>query len=123
MNITKKLIKVFVLPEHGGRQNVVRRVHWIVVFEDDGHSSVAFAETFLDVDALQDFIPANEVGTERVLDWAFQAQGGDAYIAEIQPYHAEQIAYNKMCAGQTEFRDGFEFHRPMTQTNIPADVL
>lgn len=123
MNITKQLVRVFVLPQHNGMQNVIRRVHWIITFEQDGYSSVAFAETFLDVDNIQNFIAADQVGTNRLLDWAYEAQGGDAYVAQIQPYHLDQIQYQKNCSDQEEYSNGFDLLPPVVPTNIPSQVL
>lgn len=123
MNITKQLFKVFVLPTYNSQPNVVRRVHWLVTFEEDGFTSTGFVETFINVDNLQDFIPADQIGTERVLQWAFEAQGGQSYIDQIAPYHAEQIAFEKLRAGQQEFTEGFELHSPTVPTSIPAQIL
>lgn len=123
MNITKSLFKVFVLPTHQSHQNVVRRVHWSITFEEDGFTSSGFVETFLDVDNLQSFIPANEVGNERVLQWAFEAQGGEDFVAQISSFHAEQIAYEKMRSGQQEFAEGFELQAPTSPSGIPSQVL
>ena len=123
MNITRALIAVFVYPEYAGRQNVVRRVHWILKFEDAGIVSNAFVETFLDVDNITNFIPANQIGNDRVLQWAFDAQGGDAFVDSVRPYHEEQINYQKSIAGQQSYTDGFTIVPPTTSPSVPATVL
>jgi hypothetical protein len=123
MNVFRALNAVFVLPEYSGRANVVRRVHWLLTFEEDGFRSQAFVETFLNVDDITNFIPANEIGTERVLQWAFAAQGGAAFVETIRPYHADQIAYQKQCAGQNSYTDGFDFVVQSEQTSVPSSVL
>ena len=123
MNTTRFLVNVFVLPEHAGRQNVVRRVRWVIRFEKDGFTSDAGVETFLNVDNIQNFIPVNEIGTQRVLQWAFDAQGGESFVSEIQPYHDEQIAYQIQCAGQQEHTDGFDVVTQTPLREMPSVVL
>lgn len=123
MNITRALVAVFVHPEYAGRQNVVRRVHWVLKFEDAGTVSNAFVETFLDVDNITNFIPANQIGNDRVLQWAFDAQGGDAFVDSLREYHAEQINYKKSIAGQQLYTDGFDIVIPTSAPSVPATVL
>lgn len=123
MNITRALVTVYVYPEYAGRTNVVRRVQWILRFEEDGFSSDAYVETFLSVDDITNFIPANEIGTDRVLQWAFDAQGGDAFVDTLRPYHAEQIAYQKSISGQQSYTDGFDFIVQTAAPTVPASVL
>lgn len=123
-NISKHLLQVLVYPEYGGQQNVVRRVHWFVKFERSGFSTNAFVETFLDVDGIPDFIPANQIGTERLLQWAFDAQGGDAFIAQIQPYHEEQLDHAVATAGQVPYTEGFDLFVPTAPNpTVPSTVL
>jgi hypothetical protein len=122
-NISKQLIAVYVIPEHSGRQNVIHRVLWSVKYERDGFSSNAMVETFLDISAIDQFIPANEVGNERVLQWAFDAQGGDDFIARIQSHHEDQIDYAASIAGHVLFFDGFETLTPPVTPQIPSAVL
>lgn len=123
MNMTRALVGVFVYPTYAGRTNVVRRVNWLLRFEDAGFSSDAFVETFLDVDNITNFIPANEIGTERVLQWAFDAQGGDAFVDTLRSYHAEQINYQKALSGQQSYTDGFNFIVPAPAPTVPSSVL
>lgn len=123
MNITKHLVSVFVLPNKDGLDNVISRVMWIVRFEDGGHRSEAFVETLLDTNNIAGFIPANQVGTERVLGWAFAAQGGDAFISQITPHHLQQIEYLKSIEGQQAFTEGFNLYTPLAPTNMPSAVL
>lgn len=113
MNITKQLANVFVVPEQDGKQNVIRRVHWLITFEDGGYESTGFVETFLDVDNSQEFIACTQVGNSRLLEWAYAAQGGDAYLDEILPFHAEQIKLKKLRSGQVSFTAGFELVQPV----------
>lgn len=122
-NISKQIQAVYVIPEHSGQQNVIRRVMWSIKFERGGFSSTAFVETFLDISVLDQFIPANEVGNERVLQWAFDAQGGDDFIASIQSHHEEQIDYAASIAGHVMFFDGFETFAPPVTPQIPSAVL
>jgi len=123
MNVTKNLVKVFVIPEHAGHQNVIRRVLWNIRFEQDGATSDAGVETFLDVDNIQTFIPADQVGNDRLLEWVYAAQGGDAFLAQIQPFHEEQVAYAKQCNALQTYTTGFDFMTGVTPTTIPAAVL
>lgn len=123
MNITRTLVAVFVYPQYAGRTNVVRRVHWVLKFEDAGIVSNAFVETFLDVDNITNFIPANQIGNDRVLQWAFDAQGGDAFVDSLRQYHAEQINYQKSIAGQQSYTDGFTIVPPTTSPSVPTTVL
>lgn len=123
MNITRTLMAVFVYPEHAGRTNVVRTVHWNIEFEDGGMRSNAFIETNLNVDNLTNFIPANEIGNERVLQWAFDAQGGNAFLDIIRPYHEDQIAQKKELARQQFYTDGFTYAIPPADPTIPSRIL
>ena len=124
-NKTKMLKNVFVLPEHNGYQNVISRVHWALRFENEGVTSDAFIETLLDVNNTQNFIPANQVGNELALQWAYDTQGGDAFAAQLEPFHVEQINYKKACAGQVLYSDGFDLPSAQTGTSqgIPTEVL
>jgi hypothetical protein len=124
INKIKILINVFVLPEYNGYQNVISRVHWALRFENNGISSDAFIETFLNIDNIQGFISANQIGNERLLEWVYNKQGGDAFVASLEPFHIEQINYKISCIGQEPYSDGFNFEN--TQANnlvIPAEVL
>lgn len=123
MNITRALVAVYVYPEFAGRMNVVRRVQWLLRFEENGFSSGGYVETFLNVDDITNFIPANEIGTDRVLQWAFDAQGGDAFVETLRPYHAEQIAYQKSIFGQQSYTDGFDFIVQTAPPTVPTSVL
>lgn len=123
MNISKHLISVFVLPSKGEHQNVICRVVWMLRFEEDGHQSDALVETILPTDNISDFVPANEVGNERVLEWAYNAQGGEALVAELSPYHTDQINYAKLCVGHVPFTDGFVLPAPVERPTMPSAVL
>jgi hypothetical protein len=124
MNITRSLHSVFVIPSLSGRENVVSRVHWQLRFEENGLHSDAFVETFLDTSSLNDFMPANEIGNERLLQWAYDAQGGDSFVAQIQPHHEEAIAYQVACAGQIPYSQGFDLvAAPLASNGIPTTTL
>jgi hypothetical protein len=117
MNITKKLLQVFVIPDSNGYQNVISRVIWQMSFEEDGCVSDASIETFLPTDNLQNFIPANQVGNDRLLQWAYDIQGGDAFFESIKEYHAQQIVYEKMKVGTQNYFEGFDF-APISSNNV-----
>jgi hypothetical protein len=123
MNITKQLNHIFVIPEHNGNQNVIRRVLWCLRFEKDGVVSDAGVETFLDVDNIQNFIPANEVGDDRLLEWVFAAQGGDALIDYLRPHHEEQLKYAKQCAGLETYYTNFNLSTSVPRTTLPSEIL
>lgn len=123
MNITKQLTEVFVIPEYNGRQNVIRRVLWQITFEEDGVKSTAGIETFLDIDNIENFVPANEVGNELLLQWVLEIQGGDSFISAIQPYHEEDLTYAKKCAGLETYVSGFEFSTGVSPATLPAVIL
>lgn len=123
MNITKQLTDVFVIPEHNGHQAVIRRVLWEIHFEKDGVKSVAGVETFLSVDNIQNFIPADQVGNDRLLEWVLAAQGGDNFIAHLRPHHEEQINYAKHCASLEAYSTNFDLIKPAAPPTLPAAVL
>ena len=118
--ISRKLVSVFVIPEHEGYRNVVRRVVWAIRFERDGVFSDAHVETFLNVDALEDFIEASQVGNERVLQWAFDQQGGDAFVAGLQSTHERYLDYAKSKAGQVPYTEGFDLTVQTRGVQVPA---
>lgn len=120
MNITRVLAAVYVYPEHMGRVNVIRRVDWFLCFEEGGFRSDAFIETTLDVDNITNFIPANQVGNDRVLQWAFDAQGGEGFVDLIRGHHADEIAQKKAIAQLQSYVDGFSFDLPSA---LPVSVL
>jgi hypothetical protein len=107
MNITKTLTAVYVLPEFSGHQNVIRRVVWGIQFEDAGYISEAAVDTILPIDTIEQFIPANQVGNEKALQWAYDAQGGDAFLAQLEPFHADQIQFKKALVGVQPYAEGF----------------
>lgn len=124
MNITRVLAAVYVYPEHMGRVNVIRRVDWFLRFEESGVRSDAFIETTLDVGNITNFIPANQVGNDRVLQWAFDAQGGDQFLQMILPHHEDVIGQKKAMMELQGYMDGFSFETPSeTQLSVPANVL
>lgn len=117
MNITKKLLGVFVVPESNGYQDVILRVLWVIEFEDAGFLSVGEIETFLPIDNLQNFIPANQVGNARLLQWVYNEQGGDAFFEQLKAFHTEQIYYQKIRAGTQRYSEGFDVPA------APADAI
>jgi hypothetical protein len=124
MNTSRSLIAVFVTPSLSGHENVVSRVHWQLRFDENGIHSDAFVETFLDTSSLNDFVPANEIGNERLLQWAYDAQGGDLFVAQIQPHHEEVIAHQVACAGQVPYSQGFDLVTiPLSHNPIPTTTL
>jgi hypothetical protein len=123
MNTSRHLVSVFVQPSNGTYENVIARVMWVIRFEEDGFTSDAFVETFLDTGAIVDFIPANQVGNDRVLQWAFDAQGGETFVQSLQVRHGEEIAYKRSIAGHVEYVDGFELMSSQMPRSIPKVVL
>jgi hypothetical protein len=117
MNITKTLAAIYVLPEFNGYQNVIRRVMWGIQFEDSGHISEATVDTVLPIDSIEQFIPANQVGNEQVLQWAYDAQGGAAFLAQLEPFHTDQIYFKKACVGIQPYSEGFDI--PAVIANFP----
>jgi hypothetical protein len=120
MNITKKLLEVFVIPESNGYTDVISRVMWAIDFEEDGFVSSAAIETFLPVDNLQNFIPANQVGNARLLQWVYDVQGADAFLEQIKAHHVEQVFYEKAKAGTQRYFEGFDI--PPASSNTVTTV-
>jgi hypothetical protein len=123
MNISKHLVSVFVQPSNGAHENVISRVIWVVRFEEGGFTSDALVETFLDTGAIVDFIPANQVGNDRVLQWAFDAQGGETFVESVKARHEQEIAYKRSISGHIEYVDGFELMSSQMPRSIPKVVL
>jgi hypothetical protein len=123
MNTSRHLVSVFVQPSNGTYENVIARVMWVIRFEEDGFTSDAFVETFLDTGAIVDFIPANQVGNDRVLQWAFDAQGGETFVESVKARHEQEIAYKRSISGHIEYVDGFELMSSQMPRSIPKVVL
>jgi hypothetical protein len=123
MNTSRHLVSVFVQPSNGAYENVIARVMWVIRFEEDGFTSEAFVETFLDTNTIENFIPANQVGNSQVLQWAFDTQGGEGFVQSIQPRHEQEIAYKRSTAGQVEYVDGFELMSRQMPRSIPKVIL
>jgi hypothetical protein len=130
MNITKVLYNVYVVPNYNGKSNVIQRVRWGIVFEKDGFTSEAGIETTLDISDTGNFISIDNLGNTEVLEWAYQAQGGDGFLSYITPHHEEQVDYAILCAGQVEYTEGFDLQPikvlPLSSApsgTIPATVI
>lgn len=124
-NISKQLHRVDVFPERDGLTNVIGRVFWAVVFERDGVASAGGAETLLAVDNIATFIPIEQLTKEQILEWAFEAQGGDAFVQQIQPYHEQQLDWMVKCKGLVEYKGLTDVatSQPMAGNAIPQSVL
>jgi hypothetical protein len=120
MNSTKKLLEIFVIPDSNGYKDVIFRVIWAIDFEDGGFVSTAGFETFLPVDNIQNFIPANQVGTARLLQWVYDVQGGDVFLEQIKAFHADRILYEKANAGTQRYFEGFDV--PAAPSNTVTTV-
>lgn len=106
MIITKELIKLEVLPEHNGFENVVRNVHWKMIITDPYHtdiSSIGTVETMLDIDEIDSFIDITTLTKTQILDWALEKQGGDTFIDTVMPIHQDNIFRQKQLIGVVEY--------------------
>lgn len=123
MNTSRHLVSVFVQPSNGTHENVISRVMWVLRFEEGGFTSDALVETFLNTGEITDFIPANQVGNDRVLQWAFDAQGGETFVQAVQAHHEQQIAYKRSISEHVEYVDGFTLVSQQMPRSIPKVIL
>lgn len=106
MIITKELTKVEVLPNYNDFENVVRQVHWNITFTDPYHTditSTGAVVTILDIDEISDFADITELTKSQILDWAYNKQGGQAFIDAILPVHQDDIFRQKQLIGVVEY--------------------
>lgn len=95
--------EVNVYPEHNGQQNVIRRVIVRVTFSKDGAESVGIIESVLNVSDLSNFVPIEQLTDQQIIDWAINAQGGEALLSNLEAVHQEELSYRATFAGTVKY--------------------
>jgi hypothetical protein len=101
--ISRLLFEVGVRPEYDGKSNVVQRVRWGLSFEKDGFIVLSYFETFLTLGDLNPFTPIGNLSKAQVLDWAYQHENGDEFIAKNLPFQEQQLQYAKLQAENVDY--------------------
>ena len=120
-----KLYQVQVFENKEGYQNVIGLVRWAVEFQRGALVSRAGAETLLNTSIIQNFVPIEQLTKEQVLWWAFEAQGGQAFIDTISGYHEQDLDQQEQRVGLVDYA-GFPVDASLTSTpqnTIPQAVL
>lgn len=123
--VTMKLHEVQVYENKDGRENVIGLVRWTVEFSRGQFVSRAGVETLLDVSSLSNFTPIEQVTREQVLAWAAAAQGGDAFVEHLRPYHEDELDLQERRTGLSRYT-GISvdpWPRDTRQSAIPQQVL
>lgn len=123
--INTKLHEVQVYENKEGYANVVGLVRWAVEFQRGGFVSRAGIETLLDTSDLSGFTPIEQVTREQALAWALAAQGGEAFIEHLRPYHEADLDEQERRAGLSRYT-GIAvdpWPRDVRQATIPQQVL
>lgn len=81
--------RLYTMPQVGELQNVIAKVEWRALLTRNGVKSVAAVETLLDLTTLsaETFMPITDLTAATVIEWAVQAEGGDAFIAHLKEIH------------------------------------
>jgi len=88
LNYSFTLREVDVYPSLLGYENVVKRVVWNITYTDSEDPEIQlpwYIETVLDTNDLQNFISIQNLTKGQILDWAFNTEGGQAYLDKLRP--------------------------------------
>jgi hypothetical protein len=101
----RELLKIEVIPEENGMQNIVRKVEWSIIFEDEntGVTSQASIHTVLPNPQSDNFADITEVTKTQILDWATDMQGGQKFIDKLMALHQDEIIYKNKLIGVVEY--------------------
>lgn len=98
---------VEVYPEHQGNSNVIRVVTWNINFYNEEFPDVVTvgqAETLLpEPTPGAGFSDIAQLTKGGILQWAFEAAGGEQFIEQLRPAHEEHLAYLLQKAGTVEY--------------------
>ena len=92
MNIEFTIKKVYVFPQRGEHTNVIGKLDWEVRLSEGLAESMGMGETLLDVDNIANFVPAEQVTNEQMIEWVKAAEGGEAFLMTLRQIHAPHIA-------------------------------
>lgn len=95
--------EINVYPEYNGKQNVIRRVVVRVTFSKDGAESIGLIESVLSVIDLSNFVAIEELTDQQIIDWAIDAQGGEAMLSGLEAIHQEELDYRARYAGTVKY--------------------
>jgi hypothetical protein len=100
----KELVKVEVMPEENGMQNIIRKVEWNIIFEDEhtGVTSQASIHTVLP-NPIDTFTDISDVTQTQILDWATAEQGGQLFINKLMALHQDEIIFKNKLVGVVEY--------------------
>lgn len=101
--ITKRLNQVYVYPDFEGKQNVIKKVVFSIDFKREDCVSTAIVEAILDTTNLQEFVEIDLLTDDQIIQWAFEKEGGDALLQNIQPHHEAHLDYLVLSSGTVEY--------------------
>jgi hypothetical protein len=102
-------LEVRVIPQIGGLTNVIQIVAWEMRFEcvETGRDSLAQGETILSLPNPERYIPADSVDWSVLEAWVISAEGGDAFLQDLEAFHREELEREQQYAA-TDIFDGFK---------------
>lgn len=102
-------LEVRAAPEVDGLKNVIQIVTWEMRFEcvETGRDSLAQGETILSLPNPEHYIPADSVDWSVLEAWVISAEGGDAFLQDLEAFHREELERQKQYAAADIF-DGFK---------------
>ena len=101
------LERIEVYPELNGNTNVIRVVVWNINFYDEAQPDVMTfgqAETLLpEPTSSSGFSDIATLTKDNILQWAFETEGGEAFIDTLRTFAEEHLAYLLQKAGTVEY--------------------
>lgn len=122
MNHTFKITGVHAIPAHLGRENVVAKVNWEIVFSQDGQESLAAGETFIDTNVGEEFTPLEQVTAQQIQDWVLAKEGGDAFITMLEGIHGPMLANKAVAAKVVPAATSFALATPTVVHAVTYDL-
>ena len=99
MNIEFTIKKTYVFPQRGELTNVIGKVDWDVRVSEGLAESFGAGETLLDVDAITNFVPAQQVTDAQLIEWVKAAEGGEAFLQTLRQVHGPHLAWKQRQIG------------------------
>ncbi len=87
MNLTFKITGVLALPQLAEHENVVARVDWAVAAQEGSLFSKGGGQTLLDTTEITDFVPADQLTEEQLIQWVIAAEGGQKFLDDLTAFH------------------------------------
>jgi len=110
-----KVLEIFVIPEQGGQNNIVKKVTWRVTFFDPDFRRTVMTQakilTYLDTDTLSDsFVDYSLITQSQILQLCLDHEGGSSFLQNLQGLHEPVL--------QSQYNDRLYEIRPPAELEV-----